>query len=55
MGGNGQSPPVLGPDGMPLNQTMGTPPGPAGAGRELRQGLTPSVPRPSRVGQNLAG
>ena len=55
MGGNGQPPPVLGPDGMPMDQTMGTPPGPAGGLREIRQGLTPSVPRPSRVGQNLAG
>ena len=54
-GGGGQSPPVLGPDGMPLQQTMGTPPGPAGGLREMRQGLTPSVPGPSRVGQNRAG
>jgi len=55
MGGNGQSPPVLGPDGMPLQQTMGTPPSPAGGLRQMRQGLTPSVPRPSRVGQSRAG
>jgi hypothetical protein len=54
-GGGGQPPPILGPDGMPLQQTMGTPPGPAGGLREMRQGLTPSVPGPSRVGQNRAG
>jgi hypothetical protein len=55
MNGGGGQPPVLGPDGMPLQQTMGTPPGPAGAARELRQPLTPNTARPSRVGQNLAG
>ncbi len=55
MNGGGGQPPVLGPDGMPLQQTMGTPPGPAGGLRQIRQGLTPDVPRPSRVGQNLAG
>ena len=55
MNGGGGQPPVLGPDGMPLQQTMGTPPGPGGAARELRQPLTPNTARPSRVGQNLAG
>jgi len=40
--------PILGPDGMPLDQTMG------GGGGELRQGLTPNTVSPPRTGANLA-
>ena len=39
--------PILGPDGMPLDQTMG-------GGGELRQGLTPNTVSPPRTGANLA-
>ena len=42
-------PPVLGPDGMPLNQTMGT-----GGLRPLRQPLTPGTAKPSRIGASRA-
>ena len=48
-GGEGTPPdggPILGPDGMPLDQTMG--------GGELRQGLTPNTVSPPRTGANLA-
>jgi len=40
---------MLGPDGMPIQQTMG-----AGAGRPPRNPLTPDTARPSRIGQELA-
>jgi len=42
-------PPILGPDGMPLNQTMGT-----GGLRPLRQPLTPGTAKPSRIGASRA-
>ena len=42
-------PPVLGPDGMPLNQTMGT-----GGLRPLREPLTPGTAKPSRIGASRA-
>jgi len=44
-----EEPPVLGPDGMPLNQTMGT-----GGLRPLRQPLTPGTAKPSRIGASRA-
>ena len=40
---------LTGPDGMPIQQTMGQ-----GAGRPPRNPLTPDTARPSRVGQELA-
>ena len=40
---------MTGPDGMPIQQTMGQ-----GAGRPPRNPLTPDTARPSRVGQELA-
>ena len=43
-GGNGK---ILGPDGMPLNQTMGQ--------DQTRQGLTPNTINPSQIGANMAG
>ena len=51
-GGGGMppsEPPVLGPDGMPLNQTMGT-----GGLRPVRDPLTPDVAKPSRIGASRA-
>jgi hypothetical protein len=42
-------PPVLGPDGMPIQQSMGM-----GAGRPPRNPLTPDTARPSRIGQQVA-
>ena len=48
MNGGGGQPPVLGPDGMPLDQTMG-------GGGGMRQGLTPNTINPSRIGANMAG
>jgi len=55
-GGEGQpgaagGAPILGPDGMPLDQTMG---GGAGGGG-MRQGLTPDTINPSQIGTNMAG
>ena len=49
--GGAETPPdgegtILGPDGMPLDQTMG--------GGELRQGLTPNTVSAPRTGANLA-
>jgi hypothetical protein len=49
---------ILGPDSLPLDQTMGGPGGGLGGGpggRPPRQPLTPQAPRPSRVGQDFAG
>ena len=40
---------MTGPDGMPIQQTMGS-----GAGRPPRNPLTPDTARPSRIGQELA-
>jgi hypothetical protein len=51
MGGGG---PMLGPDGMPIQQSMGAMAGMGGTGRPTRNPLTPGVARPSRVGQELA-
>ena len=51
-GGPGMAPsepPVLGPDGMPLNQTMG-----GGGLRPLREPLTPGTAKPSRIGASRA-
>ena len=45
-GGGGGS--VLGPDGMPLDQTMG-------GGGGMRQGLTPDTINPSQIGASMAG
>ena len=42
--------PILGPDGMPLDQTMG-----GGAGGGMRQGLTPDTINPSQIGASMAG
>jgi len=55
-GGEGQpgaagGAPILGPDGMPLDQTMGG--GAAGGG--MRQGLTPDTINPSQIGAGMAG
>jgi len=52
-GGEGQpgaagGAPVLGPDGMPLDQTMG-------GGGGMRQGLTPDTINPSQIGASMAG
>jgi hypothetical protein len=44
-----EEPPVLGPDGMPLNQTMG-----GGGLRPLREPLTPGIAKPSRIGASRA-
>ena len=49
---------ILGPDSLPLDQTMGEPGGGLGGGpggRPPRQPLTPQAPSPSRVGQDFAG
>ena len=56
-GGEGQpgaagGAPILGPDGMPLDQTMG---GGAPPGGGMRQGLTPNTINPSQIGANMAG
>ena len=55
-GGEGQpgaagGAPILGPDGMPLDQTMGG--GAPGGG--MRQGLTPDTINPSQIGAGMAG
>ena len=57
-GGEGQpgaagGAPILGPDGMPLDQTMGG--GAMGGGGGMRQGLTPDTINPSQIGTNMAG
>ena len=54
-GGEGQpgaagGAPILGPDGMPLDQTMG-----GGGGGGMRQGLTPDTINPSQIGASMAG
>ena len=49
-----QQGPMLGPDGMPIQQSMGSMAGMGGQGRPTRQPLTPDTARPSRVGQELA-
>ena len=46
-GGGAGAAPILGPDGMPMDQTMGQ--------DQLRQGLTPSTINPSQIGANMAG
>ena len=50
----GQEGPMLGPDGMPIQQSMGAMAGMGGTGRPTRNPLTPGVASPSRVGQELA-
>ena len=52
MGGGGGS--MLGPDGMPLDQSMGQTGGAPAAEGQLRQGLTPNTASPGRTGANLA-
>ena len=56
MGGGGMpgEGPMLGPDGMPIQQSMGSMAGMGGTGRPTRNPLTPNVASPSRVGQELA-
>ena len=46
-GGEAGAAPILGPDGMPMDQTMGQ--------DQLRQGLTPNTINPSQIGANMAG
>ena len=46
---------ILGPDGQPLQSTMGTPAGPEAANQQIREALTPATPKPSQIGANLAG
>ena len=46
-GGGAGAAPILGPDGMPMDQTMGQ--------DQLRQGLTPNTINPSQIGANMAG
>ena len=50
----GQEGPMLGPDGMPIQQSMGAMAGMGGTGRPTRNPLTPGTASPSRVGQELA-
>jgi len=50
----GQEGPMLGPDGMPIQQSMGAMAGMGGQGRPTRNPLTPGTASPSRVGQELA-
>lgn len=46
---------LLGPDGQPLEQSMGQTGGAPRAVEQLRQGLTPDIMSPGRTGANLAG
>ena len=46
-GGGAGAAPILGPDGMPMDQPMGQ--------DQLRQGLTPNTINPSQIGANMAG
>ncbi len=46
-GGGAGAAPILGPDGMPMDQTMGQ--------DQTRQGLTPNTINPSQIGANMAG
>jgi len=46
--------PMLGPDGMPIQQSMGAMAGMGGQGRPTRNPLAPGSVSPSRVGQELA-
>lgn len=46
---------LIGPDGQPLEQSMGQTGGAPRAAEQLRQGLTPDVMSPGRAGANLAG
>jgi len=50
----GEEGPMLGPDGMPIQQSMGAMAGMGGTGRPTRNPLTPGTASPSRVGQELA-
>ena len=45
--GGGLPPAILGPDGMPMDQTRGQ--------DQTRQGLTPDTINPSQIGANMAG
>jgi hypothetical protein len=53
--GAGGGAPILGPDGLPLDQTMGGGGAGGAAGGGMRQGLTPDTVNPSRIGANMAG
>ena len=56
MGGmNGGGGGLVGPDGMPLEQSMGQTGGAPAAVDQIRQGLTPNTMPPGRTGANLAG
>ena len=46
---------LVGPDGMPLEQSMGQTGGAPAAVNQIRQGLTPNTMSPGRTGANLAG
>ena len=50
----GQEGPMLGPDGMPIQESMGSMAGMGGTGRPTRNPLAPGSVSPSRVGQELA-
>jgi len=54
-GMNGGGGGLVGPDGMPLEQSMGATGGAPAAGNQMRQGLTPNTMAPGRTGANLAG
>jgi hypothetical protein len=54
--GAGGGAPILGPDGRPLDQTMGGGAmGGGAAGGGMRQGLTPDTINPSQIGASIAG
>ena len=54
-GMNGGGGGLVGPDGMPLEQSMGATGGAPAAANQMRQGLTPNTMAPGRTGANLAG
>ena len=55
MGGMNGGGGLVGPDGMPLEQSMGQTGGAPAAVDQIRQGLTPNTMPPGRTGANLAG
>ena len=46
---------LVGPDGMPLEQSMGQTGGAPVEGEQMRHGLTPNTMSPGITGANLAG
>ena len=54
-GATGGATGLLGPDGMPMEQSMGQTGGAPAAASQLRQGLTPNTMAPGRTGANRAG